>query len=252
MLDEFEWLHKPELMKTFIIAFTAHSQMVRHLIRKARKNPAVFIGGAILVILLIVLVAYLVNQKSTGNRPDTVLATVNGEPITQGSIDKLYNRLDTQYKIPAAKGVLLNQSIDQMLLLQAATKNGITVSDQEVDNQFNDAMQKQNITLQQVEAQIALRNISMQDLKSELKVQLEVFELINETIITKVNATDSEIRQYYFFTTGQNESSNITISNSTKQQIRTLILDQKISDGVNALIIQLRGQASIIRLHDPK
>lgn len=226
--------------------------MVRHLIRKARKNPAVFIGGAILVILLIVLVAYLVNQKSTGNRPDTVLATVNGEPITQGSIDKLYNRLDTQYKIPAAKGVLLNQSIDQMLLLQAATKNGITVSDQEVDNQFNDAMQKQNITLQQVEAQIALRNISMQDLKSELKVQLEVFELINETIITKVNATDSEIRQYYFFTTGQNESSNITISNSTKQQIRTLILDQKISDGVNALIIQLRGQASIIRLHDPK
>lgn len=226
--------------------------MVRHLIRKARKNPAVFIGGAILVILLVVLVAYLVNQKSAGNSPNTVLVTVNGEPITQGLIDKLYNRLDPQYKIPAAKGVLLNQSIDQMLLLQAATKNGITVSDQEVDNQFNDALQKQNITLLQVEAQLALRNISIQDIKSELKDQLKVFELINETIIAKVNATDGEIRQYYFFTTGQNESSNITISNSTKQQIRTLILDQKISDGVNVFIQQLRSQASIIRLHEPK
>ena len=212
-----------------------------------KKRNFGFTFVAAIAILAIIAVAIFYSSKTVA---DTTLATVNGVPITQKQIDKLYVRLPAQYQNPAVKSLLLNQSIDELLFLSEASKNGIAVSDNEADRQFQEALENQGLTEQQVSQSLASYNITIADIKADLKKQLIIFRMINETIISQTSVTEQEIWDFYVASGGTNDT-NLTITNTTKQQIKSIILEDKVSKALTQLLKKLRSEADIKILKQP-
>jgi foldase protein PrsA len=126
-----------------------------------------------------------------------ILALVNGQPIYAKEVDDLYNRLPLEYRQTITKQGLLNQTIARTLLLQAADREGIVVSDAEVYTLIDSLLAQSNMTRAQLEQQLALRNLTVPYLVREYKMQLSVNKLLNQTIYSKILVTHDEVISFY-------------------------------------------------------
>ncbi|MEK6967394.1 MAG: SurA N-terminal domain-containing protein [Nanoarchaeota archaeon] len=247
-------------MKTFIITLDVAGEMKthHHIGHKKTNSSRKFMAMGIIALFVIVAIAAIamLNNKNAipGNKPSTesnpTIATVNGVLITQNQIDSLYIRLPTEYRIPTAKAILLNRTIDELLLLEEAKKQGVSVSDSAVDEQFQVALAAQGLTEAQVAQSLAQFNMTIPAMKAELKKQLTIFNLINKTIISQTTVSDDEIQNYYLAVTGSNDS-NLTLTNATREQIKSAVLEEKIGQAALTLIGNLRSRAVIERIREP-
>ncbi len=212
--------------------------------KKSRKHIG-FALIAILVILAVAAIVVLTAKPQAVPQNSGVIAQVNGKPITQAQIDSLYKRLAPEFQTDAARASLLNQTIDEMLLLDEAQRQGFTITTSQVNDQYQLALSRQNLTDAQVQESLGRFNLTVNDIKNELQKQLIIFELINRTIINETQVTDEEIFQFYVARGGTNDN-NLTLTSDTKRQIKSIILDQKITDGVSILLKRLRAQATIV------
>jgi len=134
----------------------------------------------------------IVNIFKSGAAADGgVAAYVNGQAITCGEIDKKYASVPDSMKTYITKDVLLNQTINEMVIRQAVTKRGIQLDDAYVqaminnvksqfpdEKSFNDTLVQQGITYAEVVDQLTL------SLKLNKMLQQDMPELrVNESEI---------------------------------------------------------------------
>ncbi|AGC41839.1 putative foldase protein PrsA [Myxococcus stipitatus DSM 14675] len=139
--------------------------------------------------------------KST---PDpTVVATVNGEALSRADFEQELGRelasteaaQRTPEEIEPFKRTLLDTYIQRMLLLQAARKNNITVTPEEVDRgvlrlsgdypagNFNEVLAQGQLSLAELRAREASR--------------LTIEKLFSHHVYSRVALTEEELRAYY-------------------------------------------------------
>jgi len=133
-----------------------------------------------------------------------VAATVNGHPIMQSEVDKLYAAQianNPQQQAPSADQVdsvklnVLRDLIDSQIIEQRAAKLNLTATNDEVDAKFNDM--KAPYTEEQFQAKLKASNHTVDDVKHDLRRSLTVDKLINKEINSKVTVTDTEVADYY-------------------------------------------------------
>jgi len=133
-----------------------------------------------------------------------VAATVNGHPIMQSEVDKLYaaqmaNNPQQQQpsadQVDAVKLNVLHDLIDSQIIEQRAAKLNLTATNDEVDAKFNDM--KAPYTEEQFQAKLKASNHTVDDVKHDLRRSLTVDKLINKEINSKVTVTDTEVADYY-------------------------------------------------------
>jgi peptidyl-prolyl cis-trans isomerase SurA len=130
------------------------------------------------------------------------MATVNGKDILRSELDKFYNASvgDSQQK-PSAEQAdivrlnILKQMIDDEILWQRATKLNLAASDEDVSAKLTEM--KAPYTQEEFDKQLKARNISLDDLRRDLRRSLTKTKLLNKEIESKINITDSEIGNYY-------------------------------------------------------
>ncbi len=144
---------------------------------------------AVVVILLVIFLVWM----AAG---DKVLVTVNGEKITQEDIDTEYNRLPASFKESISKDTILNQTISKMVLLQEAEKEGITVSEQDIDDLVMKFKTTSNIDDEQLNQLLDSQNITMTELRDIYRQQLMISKLITVKI-TSAEAGDADAKLYY-------------------------------------------------------
>jgi foldase protein PrsA len=171
-------------------------------VRKKKKPVGKYIIGAlvfvVLVAIVVVLIMFLSKQGEKRVSDDNaVAATINGETITVGYLNDQYSRVPAQYQSYITKSMLLNQTINEMILLQEAKKQGIEVTSADVKKEITTAMDKAGVTQDQLDERLKQQNVTMSFLEDLYKKQLTINKLLEKTVFPKLKVTEDDIQTYY-------------------------------------------------------
>lgn len=133
--------------------------------------------------------------------PD-VMATVNGKEILQPDLEKYYKaNLGDNPQTPSNEQAnivrlnILHQLIEDEILQQRATKLNLAASDEDVNAKLTEM--KAPYTQEEFDKQLKARNLTVEDLKRDLRRSLTKTKLLNKEIESKINITDNEIANYF-------------------------------------------------------
>lgn len=133
--------------------------------------------------------------------PD-VVATVNGKDISRSDVEKYYKASlgdnpeePTQEQANIVRLNILHQLIQDEILQQRAAKLNLAASEEDVNAKLIEM--KAPYTQEEFDKQLKQRNISLDDLKRDLRRSLTQEKLLNKEIESKINITDSDISSYY-------------------------------------------------------
>jgi parvulin-like peptidyl-prolyl isomerase len=124
-------------------------------------------------------------------------ARVNGVRITEAQLNDEYARLPVQYQYFITKEVFLQQLIDEVLLSQEASKQGLSVSEAEIDENLNTFMQENNLTQDSLNELLVQKQMTYEQLRSLVQGQLLIDKVLQQEVKSKVNVTSAEALQYY-------------------------------------------------------
>jgi peptidyl-prolyl cis-trans isomerase SurA len=169
---------------------------VQVLVSRRRKPVALLISSTLLLVAL----AACKHAPS----PD-IMATVNNKDILRSDLDKAYNTYKSaqgeapQGPSPEQENIvrlnLLRQMIDDEILDQRATKLNLAASDEDVNAKLTDM--KAPWTQEEFDKKLKLQNMTLEDLKQQIRRKLTQDKLINKEIESKVNISDADISSYY-------------------------------------------------------
>jgi len=133
--------------------------------------------------------------------PD-VMATVNGKEILRADLERAYKAAlgdNPQQPSPEQADIqrltILHGMIDDEILQQRAAKLNLVATDEDVNAKLTEW--KAPYTQEEFDRQLRQRNMTLDDLKRDLRRQLTREKLINKEIESKINITDAEIGDYY-------------------------------------------------------
>jgi peptidyl-prolyl cis-trans isomerase SurA len=131
-----------------------------------------------------------------------VMATVNGKEILRTDVEKYYkaNLGDSPQKPSAEQSNIvrlniLKGMIEDEILWQRAAKLNLAASDDDVNAKLTEM--KAPYTPEEFDKQLQSRNISLDDLKRDLRRSLTKTKLLNKEIESKISITDPEISSFY-------------------------------------------------------
>jgi peptidyl-prolyl cis-trans isomerase SurA len=134
--------------------------------------------------------------------PD-VVATVNGKDIQRSELEKYYTAASlsngAQKPSPEQADIarlnILKQMIEEEILWQRAAKLNLAASDEDVNAKLTEM--KAPYTQEEFDKQLQARNITLDDLRRDLRRNLTKTKLLNKEIESKINITDAQISAYY-------------------------------------------------------
>jgi parvulin-like peptidyl-prolyl isomerase len=210
---------------------------------KKRNITSFFIIAAIIVIIALAVLFYL---KFAATKESTAAANVNGEVITTEYINRLYTRLPAESQNKSRemeiKLLILNQTIEDTLLLQEANNNGITVTDEEVANDINLTLEENGMTKEDFMQLLKTNDISYEEAVQDFKQRLIIYRLINQTILSKIDVTDSEIEAYY--SNNLANQTEITL-NQSSEQIKQIVYNEKAYAAILTYVAQIRAKSTV-------
>lgn len=159
-----------------------------------RRNLSVVVALSALCIVPIV-------GCNRTHSPD-IVADVNGKKITRTDLEKYYrNNLGDAQQEPVGEQAnivrlsILRTLIDDEIRMQRAAKLNLTATDEEVDAKLNEI--KSPYTQEEFNQRLKAKNITVDDLRRDLRRQITTEKLDNKEIISKINISDSDISGYY-------------------------------------------------------
>ncbi len=134
--------------------------------------------------------------------PANVAAEVNGKAITNADLDKQYkfqfgnmSEKPSEDQLTYQKLEMLRTMIDNEIMLQRAEKLNLMATESEVDSKFNEL--KTPYTQEEFQKQMQARNMTVEDLKTQLRKELSVSKLFNKEITSKITIADKEVSEFY-------------------------------------------------------
>lgn len=133
--------------------------------------------------------------------PD-VLARVNGQPVTKVDFERLVKNMEAgRGPVPAERrDEILRSALDQLItytvMKQEAEARKVTVADTEVDAQVQQ-MQKQFPSEAEFKKALASRNLSIEQLKADARVDMLIDKMVEAEVATVSEATDADARDFY-------------------------------------------------------
>ncbi len=141
------------------------------------------------------------------NKKEPVVV-VNGEVITRGEIDRFLTRYIIQLeeededfipspeKVNLLKGHIINLLIDRVLLIQRARELNVSVSDDEVEVEFQ-SVRNAFDSDEEFERHLGFFKSTVEDLRREIKEDKMVGKLIDLEVGRVFSFGEEELRNYY-------------------------------------------------------
>ena len=130
------------------------------------------------------------------------MATVNGKDILRADLERNYQiSLGDNPQKPSPQEAdirrlkVLHQMIQDEILQQRAAKLNLTASDEDVNARLTETQGA--LHAGSVLNLLKQRNMSLDDLKRDIRRQLTETKLINKEIESKINITDAQIADFY-------------------------------------------------------
>jgi peptidyl-prolyl cis-trans isomerase SurA len=137
-----------------------------------------------------------------------VVAVVNGECITMFELDQRAKPYMERFKgrqlsereqeaVLDLKRNLLQQMVDNILLEQEIEKVEVDVTEPEIENRIREMRNKLEANGQTLENYMSLKNLDMEGLKEDIRMEILKQRLIGFWVRRKVVVTDQEVERYY-------------------------------------------------------
>ncbi len=140
---------------------------------------------------------------------DRIVAIVNDKVITLSELEKKAEPLFRQYLSPDMSqeqrettrqqimAQVLPQLVDDVLVDEEIEKNGLTATDQEIEQAIQNICNQNGITREEFAEKLATQGYTLDQYKEQIKQQIERSRLINLEVKSKIVITDDEITNYY-------------------------------------------------------
>lgn len=157
----------------------------------------------------VVLLASMLNSHCLAAQlVDRVVAIVNDDVITMSEVNEAgrgyfkkitdnapSNQLEDALR--RARGEVLNTLIDKRLIALEAAKQGVTISEAEVQAAAEQVMASNNMTREMLDAQLGQMGMSHDSYLDTLRNQILQSKLVNYEVRSKLIITDDMILDYY-------------------------------------------------------
>lgn len=165
--------------------------------RKEEKGGSnVWIYITVLLIVTVIASIFYIKVFFKAEKP-AAAATVNGEAITLEELNKQYGRLPEQYRLFITKESILDRMIDEKILLQEAKKQGIAVTDSDVEKAIDDSIEQNSLTKEGFEELVKEQGLTIEDVRESYKKQLLVNGLLDKEVRGKIAIPQDDVRAYY-------------------------------------------------------
>jgi parvulin-like peptidyl-prolyl isomerase len=142
-----------------------------------------------------------------GETIDTVVASVDGNPITSHDVkDPAAAQAAGLAGVPAGarsagsapdSSLVLKSLIEQKLLEQESEKFADKVGDDEVDRYLQNMEERNHVTDEQLHTQLQSQGISYAQFRQSIRKQVQAAAMLDREVRQKIVIPDSEIEAYY-------------------------------------------------------
>lgn len=186
-------------------------------------------------------------QAAPSSQPlDRIAAVVNEDVILQSELDRAVGNITAQYaknpeKLPP-HDVLQRQVLERLILVRLqvarAAENGIRVGDQEVDAAIANIARQNNMSEDQLRAQLAQQGQTLPELRDSIRDEITIQHLRQSFAQSRISVSDAEVDAAMATQAGNQQFhlANILVAlpeGATPDQIAT---GQKKIEGVKDLI----------------
>jgi len=184
-----------------------------------KKNLGIFLA----VVFLAVALYYF--------RGQFIVATVNGQPIWRFT---LINELEKQGGKQTLEGL-----ITKTLIFQEAKKQKVNVSEEEISQEIKKIEESLTSQGQDLNQALAAQGTNLDELRQQIRIQKIVEKILGKDI----EVTDGEVETY--IEENQDFFPEDTDTEGAREEIKSQLKQQKISEEFEAWIGGLYGQAKI-------
>lgn len=139
---------------------------------------------------------------------DRVIAVVNNDVITLSDLDaeggSTFRKIaattssaNLEAELAAARADILETLIDKRLINQKAAEKKITVSEAEIDTVFDNILQRNNLTKEQLLAKLEEAGVDEKAYRVTLNTQILQNKLVGADVTSKIVVTEDMILDYY-------------------------------------------------------
>jgi peptidyl-prolyl cis-trans isomerase SurA len=173
-----------------------------HFVGRLMNYPRGVERGAATFPLAVMLLAVMTGcNKQQQHAPD-VWAVANGKEIKREEVEKYYRtRINPEGQEPSQEEALslklnvLDELINNEILLERAKKLNLEASDGEVEDKFTEL--KSPYTEEEFRRRLKEQDITVDDLKNDLRRQLSITKLMNREVVAKISITDQDVVDFY-------------------------------------------------------
>lgn len=162
------------------------------------ESPIFFIAVLAGLMIVFAIVAYFMNGYQDAGESQ-ILATVNGESIMQDQLDFQYQLLPSSYKQQLSKEEVLEQIVNEELIVQRATGEGVSVSDEQLNERVQEILSQGGLSISDLQNNLDFFNITMDEFESLVRRQLIIQEYTQQ-VINVSGPDEQDLRDLYAVT----------------------------------------------------
>jgi peptidyl-prolyl cis-trans isomerase SurA len=130
---------------------------------------------------------------------DRIVASVNGEIVTLRELEQRLepivriNKITSEAEKNDLRRKLLQNMVDRLLIMQEGQRQGVTVSERELDRAIQDLMADRNLTPNELQRQIREKGGTMVQFREDLRADIVRQRLLAKEVHNRIVVTDEEI-----------------------------------------------------------
>ncbi len=205
---------------------------------------------AVVVLLVVAGASYMIFLKNgqEGSSDSEVVATVNGEKIT---LDDFETQLEQTRQMSLQQGMqpdeeelktqVVDDMINRVLLEQEAEKEGVTVTEEEVEEEISAIIESIG-GRETFEQELSNLNLSEEALRENIEKEILINKYLTTHIPQDGTVTEEEMRALY---DEVGEGQDLPAFEELQEELRSEVLRRKQSEIVEDLVSSLREKADI-------
>ena len=151
-------------------------------------------------IKILIILAALSSFNITHGLEDKIVAIVNDNVVLKSELNSKLATINLQgvsrLEVVKLKREVLDQLIEESLLVQAANRLGINISDIDIQNRIRLIAQNQNLTVLQLKEAVEAQSIDYIEYLDNLRKRIQIEELYRTQFTSRAYVSEEEVRSY--------------------------------------------------------
>ncbi len=153
------------------------------------------------MILMMCVIGMIWMSHAQARQIDRIVAVVNNDVITDSEFQKQLIRVRQELRARKAQTPpertlnrqVLERMVTERIQLQVASRLGISVPENTINDALRELAGRNNLTLPQLKIALARDGIAYDDFRENIKSQLIIRRLVDREVVSRVAVTDEEI-----------------------------------------------------------